>query len=168
MLHRTTSYLKLSIIFAALSSVALVLVPFRNSLGEEQQKGFSVFIAIMFWGSLILEQYFFWISNTGRKKIQSRAFGGRKIVKSSVGIITFGSNKEARASDLSFIIAVVIMFLLIMFQIQNNWAVMIALAVLLLSFNLHCIFNGTTYRYIKAFHKIKKEPKRHENTRNIH
>lgn len=167
MLRRVESYLKLSILFACVSSGAFLLIPIRNLLGAGVQKAATVLIALLFWGGLLLEQYFFWTANAGRKKIRKKAFGGRKLVKSKIGLITFFSNREAGICDLTFFFAAVLTVLFVLVKIQNDWLVMPALGALLLSFHLHCIFNGVTYRYIKAFQKIKKEPKRHENTNNI-
>ena len=163
MLQRIFRYITLSIILAIMASILLILIPASTVFGEKTGSVISIVLAAMFWISLVLEQIFFWLADTGRKKFLKRFFTGRKIVNPSIGIISFGCNKEARVSDLAFFAALITTVCLIVFQAQNQWLICGALSVLLLSFTFHCIFNGITYRYIKVFRKIKKEPKKHEN-----
>ena len=72
MLQRTTKNLKLSIVFAVLSSLMIMLIPLRDVLGREAKQGVSTLVAILFWGNLLLEQFFFWSANAGRKIIQNK------------------------------------------------------------------------------------------------
>lgn len=163
LLQRISRQLLLAVVFAVLTSLALALIPLGNIFSEGAEKKFSLITAALFWICLILEQVFFWTANAGRKKIQKEAFGGRKLVKPALGLISFGCNKEGRVSDIVFFITFIATICLIVFQVQSQWLVTSVLSLFLLSFTFHCIFNGTTYRYIKAFQNIKKEPKRHEN-----
>lgn len=168
MFQRTTKYLVWSIVFSILSSFTLMLIPLRDVFGKEHEKAISVMIAIAFWATLGLEQYFFWVCNAGRKMIQRRTFKGRRIVKETIGIITFASSVEAKACDCVLAISAAVTILLSALRIKTNWLAMLVLTVLVLSFNLHCILNGTTYRYIKAFYKIKKEREKRGNKKNTH
>ena len=162
-LQRISRYLLLALVFAVLTSLALALIPLGNIFSEGAEKKVSLVIAALFWICLILEQVFFWVANAGRKKIQKKAFGGRKLVKPALGLISFGCNKEGRVSDIVFFTTFIATICLIIFQVQSRWLVTSVLSLFLLSFTFHCIFNGTTYRYIKAFQNIKKEPRKHDN-----
>ena len=162
-LRRISRQLLLAIAFAVLTSLALAMIPLGNIFTEGAEKKISLIIAAIFWISLILEQIFFWVANAGRKKIQKKAFGGRKLVKPALGLISFGCNKEGRIADIVFFTTFAATICLIIFQVQSLWLVTSVLSLFLLSFTFHCIFNGTTYRYIKAFQNIKKEPRKHEN-----
>ena len=163
LLQRISRKLILAITFAVLASFALALIPLGNVFSEGTEKKVSLIIAALFWIFLILEQVFFWVANSGRKKIQKKAFGGSKLVKPALGLISFGCNKEGRISDIAFFTTFIATICLIIFQVQSRWLVTSVLALFLLSFTFHCIFNGTAYRYIKAFQNMKKEPKKHEN-----
>ena len=163
LLQRISRQLLFAMAFAVLTSLALALIPLGNIFSEGPEQRVSLITAALFWIFLILEQVFFWIANSGRKKIQKKAFGGRKLVKPTLGLISFGCNKEGRIADIVFFTTFIATICLIIFQVQNRWLVTTVLALFLLSFTFHCIFNGTTYRYIKAFQNIKKEPKKHEN-----
>ena len=168
MLQRTTRNLALAIIFAALSAVAIAVIPVRSVLSGETRDKVSALIAGFFWVSLLLEQIFFWSANGGRKKIQKRVSLDKQMVKPMVGIINFGSSKEALVCDLILIAAVAVTIVLSMIRARANWLTMGTLAILILSFNLHCILNGTTYRYIKAFQKMKKERERRGRINKTH
>lgn len=154
--------MSLAIFFAVLTSVMLAILPLSSAFGPNAEPVLSVILAGMFWLSLILEQVFFWSANKTRKKIQRKAFRGRRLVRPSLGVITFCANAEARIVDIILLPSVVLVVLLIVFGKQLNWFITLALGLCVLAFTLHCMFNGTTYRYIKAFQKIKKEPKRNE------
>lgn len=157
MLQRATNLLKLSIGCVVASALAFLCVPICSEIDGIPGKFFSVTVAIVFWGGLILEQVFFWRANKVRKKIQQRAFKSRRLKNASVGLVTFGTSREARIFDIAFAVSLVTSIAFNFLRIQIDWLVILSLAVLLLSFNLHCILNGKTYRYIKAFHLAKKE-----------
>lgn len=163
LLQRISRQLLLTMVFAVLTSLALAIIPLGNIFSKGAEKKVSLIIAAIFWISLILEQVFFWAANAGRKKIQKKAFGGRKLVKPALGLISFGCNQEGRIADIVFFTTFIATICLIIFQVQSRWLVTSVLALFLLSLTFHCIFNGTTYRYIKAFQNIKKEPRKHEN-----
>lgn len=156
MLQRTTNLLKVSIGCIILSSLAFVCIPICSSMEGTPGKVFSIIVACAFWGGLILEQVFFWRANEGRKRIQQRAFKARRLKNASIGLVTFGTSKEARICDVAFVISLITSIAFNFFKVQIDWLVILSLATLILSFNLHCILNGKTYRYIKAFHLAKK------------
>lgn len=152
MLQRTTNLLKVSIGCIVLSSLAFMCIPICNSVEGALGKIFSIIIACLFWGGLILGQVFFWRANKGRKRIQQRAYKVRFLKNASVGLVTFGTSKEARICDVTFAVSLVTSIAFNLLRIQIDWLVILSLAVLLLSFNLHCILNGKTYRYIILKH----------------
>lgn len=156
MLQRTTNLLKVSIGCIILSSLAFASIPICSSMEGPPGKMCSIIVACVFWGGLILEQVFFWRANEGRKRIQQRAFKAKRLKNASIGLVTFGTSKEARICDIAFVISLITSIVFNFLKVRINWLVILSLAILLLSFNLHCILNGKTYRYIKAFHLAKK------------
>lgn len=156
MLQRTTYLLKVSIGCIILSSLAFACIPLCSSAESSFGKACSIIIACVFWGGLILGQVFFWRANEGRKSIQQRAFKSRRLKNASIGLVTFGTSKEAKICDITFVISLFASIAFNFFKVRLNWLVIFSLAVLILSFNLHCILNGKTYRYIKVFHLAKK------------
>ena len=168
MLQRVTRKLQLAIIFAALSAFMIALIPAREALKGKTKEVVSTLIALTFWISLLLEQIFFWMANTGRKKIQKKTALGKLVAKPRIGMINFGSSKEASICDITLAVAVALTIVISLMRARANWLTMGILAILLLAFNLHCILNGTTYRYIKAFHKMKKEREKRGNISKMH
>lgn len=159
-LRRATCYLRLSVTFAVLSSVAFACIPICNAFGEDTEQAMIIVIASIFWGGLILEQVFFWMANFHRKKIQKRTTRKKLPTKRFAGALTFWSNVEARVCDVLLGVSLVSTFTLMILGVQDDWLVMTSLTLLLSSFNLHCLFNGRTYGYVKAFNQIKKEQRR--------
>ena len=65
LLQRISRQLLLAMTFAVLTSLALALIPLGNIFSEGAEKKVSLIIAAVFWISLILEQVFFWVANSG-------------------------------------------------------------------------------------------------------
>lgn len=154
--QRTISLLRMAVACAILSTVAFLCIPLCDAFGEGIEKMLSIVIASVFWGLLMLEQVFFWMANRGRKKMEKSFFCKKQLIKGSSGLSTFGPNKEARMCYIVLCMSAVSTLSLVIFRVQVDWLVILSIALLLLSFNLHCILNGKNYRYIKAFYKIKK------------
>ena len=156
MLQRTINLLKVSIGCIILSTLAFMCIPICSSAEGTPGKVLSIIVACLFWGGVIFSQVLFWRANEGRKRIQQRVFKDRSLKNDSVGLVVFGTSKEARICDITFALSLVTSIVFNLFHIQIDWLVILSLAVLFLSFNLHCILNGKTYRYVKAFHLAKK------------
>lgn len=148
---KTIRYFALSIVFLVVATIAFLCIPIWTASTAP-----SYVVAVTFWVSLILEQVFFWLGNASRKKMERKVFRLKRFGKRGPGIICFGSNRIASISDCIMIISLIAVVLEIVFHVEYEWLVMTSLAMLFLSFNLHCILNGTNYKYLLAYHKHKK------------
>ena len=95
--------------------------------------------------------------------MEKKVFRMKSFGKRSAGILNFGSNRMATIFDCAMIASMLVVALEMVFRVESQWLVMISLAMLFLSFNLHCILNGTNYRYLIAYHKhMKRSVGKHE------
>ena len=163
MLKRANTYLKLALVFAAVSSGILLLIPLRRMLSEEAMPLFSAIVAVLFWATLAAGQYFFWAADQGRKKIQARSGRDLGLKGQRIGLLNVFTNPEGTAADITFAVTFLTVVLLDLFRVRASWLSGIATAVMLTAFHCHCIFNGVTYRYIKAFQTMKKEKRKYES-----
>lgn len=156
MLGRGTRYLNLSILFVGISGAAFLLVPLCSGMGKKPEQLVTILVAGLFWSSLILSQMFFWKADSCRKKHQKTQKSRRRHKKRSVGALAFGSNTEALVCDAILGGTVVLTAVLLLLNVKQAWIVIPCVTVLYVSFYLHCLFNGTTYQYIKDSEQQKR------------
>lgn len=140
--------------FLAISAIGILLISLfkAGSVGAYISAG-------VFWVGLFLQQVLFWRGNAGRKQLEKKEVLLRMAGKYDLGILVFGANQEGRLCDVVFLIALVAVILEAAFHVKYEWLITLTLAIVFLSFQLHCILNGRNYRYMKAYfkHLQKKE-----------
>lgn len=143
MISRYKQSLDFVLLFSVISSAALLL----TLIDVDGKVGVLVKIltSLLFWGGLVAEQVFFWKAAKQRKAIESEV-SGRKY-RGLPGIFSFFRTKLGIASDVTFIISLVIFIVLAIGNWGENVAQYILLFLIVLSFRLHCITNGQNYRY---------------------
>ena len=155
---KTIRCFSLSMVFLAMATMAFLCIPLWSASTVP-----AYFVALIFWVSLVLQQVFFWKGNAYRKKMEKKVFRMKSFGKRSAGILNFGSNRMATIFDCAMLASMLVVALEMAVRVESQWLVMISLALLFLSFNLHCILNGTNYRYLIAYHKhMKRSVGKHE------
>lgn len=149
---RTIRCFLLSMVFLAIATLALLMIPIWPVSTKP-----TYILAAVFWAGLLLEQAFFWLGNAHRKEMERRVFRVKRFCKEGPGIFYFGSNRMAAICDCVMLAALIAVVLEIVFRVNYEWLDIFSLALLFLSFNLHCILNGTNVRYLLAYYKHKKE-----------
>lgn len=126
-----------------LSSLTVIASPYVDIDGTSSQRFLSIAVGILFWISLICG----WILWFGLnwKLIKHGSF--TKDVKLP-GILKFFSTPQARVTDSLFIISIILVLLSAFHMINNRTAEILSVAVLLITFHLHYIFNGKAYIYL--------------------
>lgn len=147
MLRKATKNLLLSMLFAALSGLAIALIPLTDVFGQGAEKVLSPLVAALFWLSLILEQVFFWIGNHFTRQIRSRT--GDPENSRLIGLVAFCTSREAMVADIVLALSVIGCVVLSFLRIGANWPLLTCIGIALSTFHFHCILNGKTYRYIK-------------------
>lgn len=154
--QRTCRFLKLSIICMVIAVAPFVLLPFSSFSEAAWQRLMAIGVASIFWVAMGLSQMFFWLANKGRKILEAKGTKTRSLVYPSIGLITFFSNIEARIFDYLLIGSGALFLVLLFLRTEAKWLTSLCMAALLLSFGMHCILNGKTYRYLRVLKHHKK------------
>lgn len=141
LLSRTLSK---TILFSCISSFAILLCIALQNV-ENVSKVFVFLVSLTFWVGLFFEQLFFWRSNALRKKIEDT--GQFRKLRGKSGIISFLRTKWSFIADFTFVVSLMIYLVLLAGNWGKNIIQFIILFFIVLSFRLHCILNGKTFRY---------------------
>lgn len=138
--HRKNLYL--SIVSSVISSLSLMAAILVNSEGENK---ITLFVfGALFWIGLVIEQIFFWRSYVFMKEI---AFQSKRLLKGRAGIFTFAASTEGFIADVVFAISLIALVICAVFSLGETILQYILICFIVLSFRMHCILNGKSYRY---------------------
>lgn len=138
-----------SIASLVFGTVFIALIPLANFDGTVAQKVFSYAISCLIWLSVIALTFSVCKASAAKKALEKRGFQIKKISRSSIGLFSFFKNREATVADIVLFVSLIGTVLLTQIKTKSEWILMICLALLFLSFGLHCIFNGRNYRYYR-------------------
>lgn len=142
------AFLGISVGGFALMSVSFLLMP-----AEQLQ----VLPGILFWSGLLLGIAFQIVLETRRRAFFARYNIKReKMQKPRNGLLTFASNKVAAIVDNIFIVSIIATILVYILTKGFGYLVFVCIAIMLLSFCLHCIFNGRNYFHINNQNRVRQ------------
>lgn len=141
---------------AMVGAVALILVPVVSFDGSVAARVGAYMVASSFWLSVAAALLLTVFASKARRELEAKQ-PSKTISESRPGVLVFRRNREGLIADLVLVIAALVCVGLILFRVRTGWSVIIVVSILFLSFQLHCIFNGKNYRYIKALVNHKKE-----------
>ena len=150
-LSKLKGYITATLIMAVMESVCLFCIPFI----AEQSTIMYITVSV-FWSTLLVEIVFVLLSSGERKKCEKSVYRNKAQETRLPGIITFISNTEAVTADILSLLFAGVVICLKWLRIINVWVIITSVSILFLSFNLHCIFNGKNYRYLKDYSDYKK------------
>lgn len=145
-----TRLINTAIVCSFISSFALLSCIFIG-MNDISDKIIGIIFPIIFWLGLIAEQILIWKSNSIRKSIE-KSSEFRKI-KPGIGVISFARTEAGLIADVVLAISFIVLLILMIFSIGENVLQYIFIFLLVLSFRLHCIFNGQNFRYKKILEK---------------
>lgn len=146
-----------SLAFMFIQSGCLLVIPVF-----EIDNALNTVFAVLFWMCLILYTVSLMLSSKERQKIEKSKFRVKKLKKNHIGVIKFFQNKEAVIFDVLLFISTALIIVSIITKTEFEWLIAISLFLWFISFNLHCLFNGKNYMYIKAYEIYKKEHGKNE------
>lgn len=145
-MRRIKQHFKLAIASAWIGAISLVSISALSVIDNDlANKGISITVGIMFWSSLIFEQIIFWQSVSLRKK-SSRI--PKDMNSFSIGLISFFSTGKGMIADIALIVSLVALVVILISGKSTSKLIYPLVAVIYLSFNLHCLYNGRHYRII--------------------
>ena len=146
-MRRTVSLFRQCIFFSVLcsflSSIPIALISVAK--GNEDNRVFAIIIPIVFWLGLIGEQ-------NGRypKRIRGRP-----------GVFSVFRSMEGMVADLLFLLSLIVFVVIALLNKGEGTFQYILICCMVLSFRMHCTFNGINYRYKKLLTEVGKRDVQH-------
>ncbi len=131
-----------------LLSVSFLLMPLESM---------TIIPGLLFWGGLVVGIAFQIVLEVRRRAFFA-AYNVRreKMQKPRNGFLTFGSNQAAIIADFTLAVSGVAAILTYILTKGSGYICFFLIAIVLLSFFLHCILNGRNYFYINHKTKIRQ------------
>lgn len=159
MMKKFINLLCLSGIGCLISGISLIFIPLVDLSGSTSQKVFAMIVAAVFWLGLVTEIVFFILANRQCKAIEKGLTkkNGKSFKNAPVGVISFFQCREAMVADIISALSLVVLIMLIIFNVSNDWIFVCFAVTFFLSFNIHCFLNGKNYKYLKEYKKYLKK-----------
>lgn len=154
----------LVVIFAVMSTLALLCIPFVDVDSNGINGIMGYIVGAVFWIGIISEVICLLAMNTQRKKIEPTLNENDcKYHKNIVcGLISFFNGTLATTFDVMLFVSIIFIIITVWFEIRNAWIVLCGIAILFFSFNMHCLLNSKNYIFIKEYIKLTKEEKQYD------
>ena len=137
-----------AVLFISLMSASVLLMSFAIQMGE-QDREVTVLTGIIFWLSAIAGYVMIAIADTQRKRFIIQKADGDVKMSSRPGILTFFSNVPATVFDVMMILSFLMLVIINFTDLRYEYIAYVLLFMVVLSLNMHCLFNGKIYRIAK-------------------
>lgn len=144
--------INLSIVASIISSISIIASAFIGKNGSTD-KAIQVSFPLVFWVGLIAEQVLIWNANSIRNKLEAE--GRLRRIRGKPGVLSILQTEEGAITDLILILSVTAFVILLLFGIGKGFVQYLFISLIVLSFRLHCIFDGKNFRYKKYLAKRK-------------
>lgn len=129
-----------SIIFLTIGAASFLFMPIARDSSSATYKIPLLINGLVFWISFIIGYFFVFLSNAMRKKIIK--------IKGKPGIAGFCSNIYATIFDFLLIISFISLVVLLVIHQAELYITFVVLFLLVLSINMHAMFNGKIFKTI--------------------
>lgn len=149
--------LSLSACGFTLMAFSFVLMPFKSV---------GILPGMLFWGGLLIGSILqFVLEGRRRAFFKKYEVAIEKMQKPKNGLLSFGSNKEARIADYAMAISFVLTVLTYAVTEGAGFLCYVLIATTVLSFCLHCILNGRIYFHANHQTRVRQvlEQRRENN-----
>lgn len=147
----------LAVVFLLLMSVTILFMPMASKAGENNRQVLML-TGTAFWGSAIIGYMMLIFANAKRKRFLKNEVGTDSKMNCLPGIITFFANVPATIADVVAILSLILTVVINFTNLRYDYISYVLLFLLILSLNMHCLFNGRIYKTTKF--KTYKESKR--------
>lgn len=137
-----------AVVFIFLMSASILLMPIAVRMGEQDRK-MTALIGIVFWLSAITGYTLIAMANTERKWFIIRKVDGDVKMNCHPGIATFFTNVPATVFDVTMILSFLMLIIINFTDWRYEYVTYVLLFLMVLSLNMHCLFNGRIYKATK-------------------
>lgn len=138
----------LAVGFLFLMSATILFMPVVSKAGENNRQVFML-MGTVFWGSAIVGYTMLLLANAERKWFLKNKVGIDDKMNCLPGIITFFTNIPATIADVVAVLSIVLTVIINFTSRRYDYISYILLFLLVLSLNMHCLFNGRIYKTTK-------------------
>lgn len=138
----------LAVGFLFLMSATILFMPVVSKAGENNRQVFML-MGTVFWGSAIVGYTMILLANAERKWFLKNKVGIDNKMNCLPGIITFFANIPATIADVVTFLSVVLTVIINFTNRRYDYISYVLLFLLVLSLNMHCLFNGRIYKTTK-------------------
>ena len=110
---------------------------------------FLVMLGAAFWIFLVIGYALFVMANFERRWFIRNKMDGNIGMDCLPGVATFFNNIPASVADTAMIVSLIIFVICMLTNLKYEYFSYIILFILLLSLNMHCLFNGRVYKATK-------------------
>ena len=168
-MRRTVSLFRQGISFSVLcsflSSIPIALIPMAKV--NDSNRALDMLIPIVFWLGLIGEQFFIWRANYYRKVLEKKNERYPKRIRGRPGAFSVFRTTEGIVCDLLFLLSLTVFIVIALKNKGEGVLQYILIGFMVLSFRLHCTFNGINYRYKKLLTEVGKRDVQHGKKANV-
>lgn len=129
-----------SVIFLTIGAASILFMPIARDSSSATYKIPLLINGLVFWISFIIGYLLVFLSSAMRNKIIR--------IKGKPGIAFFCSNIYATIFDFLLIISFISLVILLIFHQTESYITFVVLFLLVLSINMHAMFNGKTFKTI--------------------
>lgn len=153
-MQRKRKLFLLQVVCLALFSVSVLIMPMMGKLWMNSKSNTAmIFNGALFWLSLIALMCSIIRFNNQRKR---SSFTTKKVEGyRQLGLIHFGQNKVAMASDVAMCVSLIAFIILSIWASQLQILIFLMLAMFMFSFGMHCMYNGSGYIYAYQYDSSK-------------
>ena len=146
----------ISVVLLSIMSLVILVVPLVAQ-DAVRDTFWPIAIALLFWLLAALGYWTIILANNDRKKFLKKRFGRDTLLNFRPGLLCFFSNPIAIGVDIAFIVATLSFIVAMITPLQDTYIVVVFLFLFIWTTNMHCLFNGRTFRMIK--YEIKRGKK---------
>lgn len=137
----------LSVGCISVMSATFLLMPLVSN--PEVDKGIMFYmVGILFWISLISGYLFLVMANRLRKLYVTYKLEQDVSMGCKAGIVTFFANPPGKIADIVLFISVFLAVMVFFTKLRDTYVSYIIIFLIVISFNMHALFNGRVYRMI--------------------
>lgn len=135
-----------------LSAAAILLIGLSSLLPEGAREILAYASAAVFWLGLVLGFCFVWMTRSTALRVRRKLeAAGKTQLQTRPGIVTFSGKPGHLAMYGVFVAGVAVSVLDIIFRILPGFVIFPIVALILVSFVLHCVSDGWSYKvYLTA------------------
>ena len=147
----------LSVLGFGSMSVSFLLMPIE---------GLELLPGILFWGGMLIGLSF-QIALEARRRVFFRRYNTKRerMQKPLNGFLSFAANKAALVADCILAVSIVATILAFLLTKGTGYVCYVCIAVMLMSFCMHCVLNGRNYFHLNNQNRVRQvlETRRESN-----